>query len=123
MNFAKSLAVAVILVTALYVGVSEGSAGVKDYGDSCSLVSSFVQVVEVLGEGDRQYQGACDVSKGLVCLGKCTCAVGEYQQNVFEQIFGGGRCSSKNGGAQIKVGVGSMLTVLVPALFYFFQQY
>jgi hypothetical protein len=107
-----------IAVLALSSSSVEGSQGVKDYGDSCNLVSSAVQLFEALGDGKNQYQNACDVSKGLYCqISVCKCAIGEYKQNFFEQIVGGGRCS----GAAKNASVGASIILSLIPLFYYFK--
>lgn len=93
--------IAVLLITLTYmVCPGYGSAGVKDHGDSCNIISSGVQFFDKLGGGNNNYAGACDVEKGLVCTGTCSCLPGtHYEQSFIENIFGGGRCMADSGNA------------------------
>jgi len=104
-----------LAVVSSFDGV-EGSAGVKDYGDSCNILASGVQFFETLANGKNQYQGACDVAKGLICaINVCKCGIGEYKQTIAEQIFGGGKCS---GSTKVSVGFGAIV-VFIPILHFF----
>jgi len=121
-QYTRTMAALLITIGLTYlINPAFGSAGVKDYGDTCNVLSSGIQFFDTISGGDRNYAGACDLEKGLICaLGNCACLPNQqYEQNLFEKLTGGGKCVGSGASSVSIFSATFMMVIAIPILSYY----
>ncbi|CAL8109507.1 unnamed protein product [Orchesella dallaii] len=93
----KSLIYTTFILLA-FSGVVVFGAGNLGYGDKCSVSSAILQVFTDVRDSEK-----CNLDKGLICTGTCTCPPTRvWYKGPLWGLFGGGYCIAGANGPCVK---------------------